>query len=169
MRPRRLRAIAGIAIAFGLGAPGSGSASASTTVSGRWVQTVPCLGISFPISGGWRGFHCAGAASWRGTWTGSSRYTADGAVNTTTGDAHGTIVETFRGRARDGRSGMLRFDERFVVNGATHRVHRVFEVVGSGGGFARWRGAGALDGVAAGPVATGTYTGKWRRRGRRSG
>ena len=161
----RLGAIAGIATALAAGVPAS--ARASTAVSGSWVNTVPCVGISVPISREWRGFHCAGASSWRGTWTGLTRYTADGAVNAITGDAHGTVVETFRGRTRDGRSGTLRFDERFAVHGATHRVHRVFEVVGSSGAFARWRGSGVFDGVVAGPAATGTYSGRWSR-GRRS-
>jgi hypothetical protein len=162
MRPRRIGAIAGIVIALAFGAPAT--AAASSAVAGSWVNTVPCLGISVPVSGGWRGFHCAGRSQWRGTWTGSTRYTADGAVNATTGDAHGTVVETFRGKTRDGRRGTLRFHERFAVDGTTRRVHREFELVEGGADFARMRGSGTFDGLMAGPLATGSYAGNWRLR-----
>jgi hypothetical protein len=162
MRARRLGATAGMAMALAMTVPAS--ASGSTAVSGRWVDTLPCLGIALPISGA---FHCAGSSHWDGTWTGSTRYVADGAVSLITGDAHGTVNETFQGWTPKGTHGRLLLGERFVVRGATHRVHREFEVIDSGGGLARSYGSGSFEGTAAGPMAMGTYRGKWGDRGRR--
>jgi hypothetical protein len=137
------------------------AAARSVPVGGTWQQLVNCAPTSYdPFT---KKLTCIGSTYWQGTWTGITNYTVTGTADLLTGDAQGTIRETFRGRADDGTVGTLEFSERFWLNGAASRFHLEAKIVCGTGGFAGSKGGAAFDGTDNLATGRGTYAGRWTR------
>lgn len=137
--------------------------AASTKVEGGWIGPVPCLFTSIdPLTGQ---FSCQSSSSWDGALTGVTFYSGEGTLDLTTGDASGTIKETFHGVATaDGSTGTLELIEKFTLNGATNAIHIDARIVGGTGDFADSHGRLTFVGVQLSGVAGhGGYHGTWVR------
>jgi hypothetical protein len=155
-------AVAGALAAIGSAAPASAArASHEQPVHGDWQTLVACVMTRYDPATG-RG-SCDGSTLWRGTWTGVTHYTVRGFFDLVTGDASGTIGETFVGMSDDGGSGTLRFNERFTLDGATSALHIDAWLLGGTGSFAGSRGFVTFDGQENAVFGSGTYAGTWTR------
>jgi hypothetical protein len=136
----------------------------SVQVHGSWQQLVNCALTSYdPVT---KAFSCVGSTAWHGTWTGVTRYTVSGTADLVSGDASGTIRETFYGRADDGTRGRLDFLDQFQLDGATSRFHLDADIVRGRGGFQGSRGHATFDGTDNLATGSGTYAGWWKHPGR---
>lgn len=131
----------------------------SIQVHSSWQQLINCAPTSYdPFT---KKLSCGGSTYWKGTWTGITSYRVSGTVDLLTGDALGTIRETFVGRADDGSVGTLEFRERFWLTGATKRFDLEATIVRSTGGFAGSNGRATFDGTDNLITGSGTYAGHW--------
>jgi hypothetical protein len=149
--------------------PANASAKAhAQPVRGGWVGALPCAFTSLTPSSSdptQDAFSCVSGTVWDGSWTGQTMYTAQGTINLLTGDARGTLDETFYGVSTlDQTTGTLHFLERFFVQGATDTIHIDLKLTGGTGDWVGSRGTATFDGVQASGVAGhGGYSGTWIR------
>lgn len=154
--------VAGALAAIDIAVPAAAArAPRKQAVHGHWQTLVACVLTSYDPATK-RG-SCDGSTLWRGTWTGVTHYTVRGFFDLVTGDASGTIDETFVGTADDGGSGTLRFHERFTLDGATSALHIDAWLLGGAGSFAGSRGFVTFDGRENLVTGRGTYAGTWKR------
>lgn len=166
MRARIVAVIAGLCV---LALPVNASAARRIAVRGGWVGELPCLFTSYtpsesaPTTGT---FSCMSGTTWDGGWTGHTVYTAKGTIDFLTGNASGTLNETFYGvYTGDDSSGTLTFVERFRVYGATNSIHIDLKITGGTGDWAGSRGTSVFDGFQLlGVAGNGGYEATWIRR-----
>lgn len=150
-----------------LAMPGHASAS-ETAVRGGYLEDVPCSSApvidpgadpaAFP-------FDCVGSTTWDGSWTGQTVFTAKGVVNLFTGDASGTIDETFYGVVSASQApGTVSFHETFFLDGATNTIHIEATIIGGTDAFEGSCGTVTFDGTQlSSTVGHGGYSGTWMR------
>ena len=134
------------------------SASPKRAAGGDWQQIVSAAPTSYDPLTGAAVFD--GSTVWRGTFTGITHYTARGQLDPITGDFHGTLRETFAGRASNGARGTLEFDE--TIDAIASMVKIDARIVDGSRGFAGADGRLRFEGTANAATGGGTYSGWWR-------
>lgn len=158
---RRLAIAAAAATTLVLAAPATiARADTRHEVRGSWTSLVNCAVTSYdPIS---KRITCTGSTLWQGTWNGVTEYVLTGTYDPVTGDARGTLRETFRGSASDGSEGTLSFYETLTLDGATSQIHIDAHLVDGSGGFTGAHGEVTFDGIDNPATGNGTYAGWWQ-------
>jgi hypothetical protein len=156
MRNKSLRSALVVAATLALAAP-SAEAARRVPVEGHWQQLVNCGLTSYdPFT---KEFSCVGSSLWTGGLTGVTDYVASGSVHALTGDAEGTIRETFRGRDDLGHRGTIAFTETFTLDGGASRIHIDAAAIDGTQGFAGVRGQLQFDGFDNAATGFGPFTG----------
>jgi hypothetical protein len=145
---------------FGAPAPGYAMTSGQETVSGSWLNAVPCVLTSYANETG--NFTCTGSSVWFGAWEGVTAFELKAVMDRSTGNVHGTITETFAGSTgAEHALGTLSLTEVLDFDGRTGAVQIEADITGGAGDptFRCSSGHVSYDGWAA-PVAMGF--GGWR-------
>lgn len=141
-----------------LGAPVQAQRRA-TEVNGEFVQLPPVVTSGDPTTGR---FTAVGIATVTGDWTGYWYEQLDVTFDPITGDATGTVLQTFTGSAADGTSGSLVVLEYFTLDGSTHEIHGEGKILEGSGDWEGSRGHYTADGINVG-AGYGTWSAHWVR------
>ncbi|MEA2273073.1 MAG: hypothetical protein QOI98_1781 [Solirubrobacteraceae bacterium] len=161
MRARSLKFALTVAAVLAFVVPTT-AAARTVPVEGRWQQLVNCAITSYnPFT---KEFSCIGSSLWTGALTGVTDYVATGTFHALSGDAAGTIRETFRGRDDLGHRGTIAFTETFTLDGGASLIHIDATALGGTRGFAGVRGRLQFDGFDNVATGFGPYTGFLRLR-----
>jgi len=162
MPSRILITVVALVAALGGLAPPSEAAKGlgTSSVVGNWTQLVNCAITSYnPLT---KQATCVGSSMWTGTWTGLTHYVFQGTLDLITGDAQGTLSETFSGTSSSGGTGTLQFQESLTLVGATSTLHIDATLTSGTGDFSGARGSVAFDGTDNLATGFGTYAGWWQ-------
>jgi hypothetical protein len=159
---RPLAALAAAAAVLTPPAVAGAQAAPRAAVHGSWMSLVNCAATGYdPVS---KRLTCVGSTLWQGTWNGVTDYVGTATYDALSGDASGTLTETFHGRASDGGRGTLTFFETFTIDGATSALHIDAQLLDGSGDFTGARGEVSFDGVDNIAAGNGTYAGWWAHR-----
>ncbi|MDX6285028.1 MAG: hypothetical protein QOG53_513 [Frankiales bacterium] len=161
----RTRIVIAVVLAAGaLAMPHAGAASIQVPVAGKWYNAGPCTPTSVvpdPGHPAYADITCVGSSVWTGTWQGITDFTVTARYNLVTSAGDGTLVEIFVGRAGN-RRGTMTFHETVHVDGNTHALRIVAELVSGTGGFANSHAHVVFTGrITSATNGFGTYNGTW--------
>jgi hypothetical protein len=143
-------------------APAFASSPKTVNVKGSWANPVPPLITAYDTASG--RFSAVGSSVWTGSWNGPTSWTTSGTINLLTGDAKGTLDETFIGRSDDGGTGTLHFTETYTIDGAKTAIYIDARLLSGTGDFTGSRGHVIFVGTELpSGQGEGTYTGIWKR------
>lgn len=117
------------------GASAQAQTRSSTNVKGEFIQAAAGVTGYDPQTGV---FTAVGIATVNGDWTGYWYEEIEVTTDPLTGDASGTVRQTFTGTASDGTSGSLDVLEYFTIDGSNHQLHGEGKILG---GTGDWEGS----------------------------